>query len=64
MAHDRDDGRAWFQRCFIFWCFFDDVFDVGIRDTDDFVTEFFDNQFRSIGIDRLVLRHHHAHFHQ
>ena len=42
----------------------DDLFDVGIRNPHGAMAEFLDHQFGGVGVNGLVHRDHHAHFHQ
>ncbi len=64
VAHDGDDRRTRFKVFVLVLDRIDHVFHVSVGDTDDLVAKFFDDQFSRILIDRLVLRDHHAHFHQ
>ena len=64
VAHDRHDRRARRQIFVAVQNLVDDLFDIAVGNADRTVTEFLDHQFGGIGIDGLVHRHHHAHFHK
>src|SRR6056297_3631544 len=64
MAHDGDDGRTRPQILVLVLDGVDHVLHVGGRDTLNAVAEFLDDEFRGVGVDRLVLRDHHAVVHQ
>ena len=64
VPHDRDHGRTRLEILFRILDLLDHLFHVGIRNTDDLVAEFLDDQLGRIGVDRLVLIHHHAHLHE
>ena len=64
MAHDRNDRSTRFQ---IFEFIFDlcnHMFNVSVGNANNFVTKLFDNQFRSIGVNRIRLHGHDAVVHQ
>ena len=64
VAHDRHDRRAGDA---VFICIrdrFDRLLHVGIRHSNRLVAKLFDHQFGGVGVDGLVQRHHHAHFHE
>ena len=60
VAHDRDDRRAGFQRFFRIDILFGLDVDVGFGNLLDVVAELFDQQFRSVLVDRLVDGDRHA----
>ena len=64
MAHHGDDRRTGLQILVLVLDRVDHVFHVGIGHAHDAVAEILDDQFSSIRVDRLVLRHHHAVLHQ
>ena len=64
VTHDGDDGRTWLKIFFCIFDFVDNILNIRIRNSNNFVAEFFDNQFCGICINGLVLCDHHAHFHQ
>ena len=64
VPHDRDHRRTRLQRVRIVFLGDDDIFDIGRRNPDRLVTEFLDDQFRRIRVDRLVLRRHDTVCHQ
>ncbi len=43
---------------------FDSNFDIGLGDASDFVSELYNNQFGSVGINGLVDCRHYTHLHQ
>ncbi len=64
MAHDCDDRRAGQQVIIGIDRRGDRILDIRLRHTADLVAEFLDQQFRRIGVNRLVLRRHDVVFHQ
>ena len=64
VAHDRDDRRTILQILVLVFRRVDHMLHVSIGNADNLVAKFFDDQFRCIGVDRLVLRRHDAVGHQ
>ena len=64
MAHDRHDRWAGHHIGVIIGHGVDYLLDIGCRNPHCLVAEFLDHQFGGVGVNGLVHRHHHAHFHQ
>ena len=64
VTHDRNHWRTRHQIFFVVFDRVDNVFHVRIRNARHFVTEFLDDQFGGVRINRLVLRRHDAVGHQ
>ena len=60
VAHNGDDRWAILEVFVVVFNSLNHVFHVGVRNTDDLVAEFFDDQFGCIGVNRLVLSRHDA----
>ena len=64
VTHDRDDRRTTLKVFVLVLDLVDDVFHIRVRDALNLVTELFDDEFRRICVNRLVLRCHDAVLHQ
>ena len=64
VTHDRDDRGTRLQVLGGVHLGVKRLFHVGVADAHGLVAEFLDHEFRSVGVDRFVRRHHHAHLHE
>ena len=64
VAHNGDNRRTSCQITLVIDFLGNDILNIRIRNANDLVSEFFDNQFGRVGINRLVLRCHDAVGHQ